>query len=221
MRYRCLIIDHDDTAVDGTPKVHYPAHRRSMELLRPGEEPVDLETWYAKNFHPGILSFLVDELGFSEQEMEVEHRIWREHTSTITPEFFPGFLEALAGFRDRGGSIVVVSHSEEEVIRAHYRAASDGLGVVPDLVFGWDLGPERRKPNPYPVLEALRRLRIEARDALVLDDLKPGIDMARAAGVDAAAAGWAHDIAPIREFMRRSCVAVFDTVDEFAEFILR
>jgi phosphoglycolate phosphatase/pyrophosphatase PpaX len=221
MRYRCLIIDHDDTAVDGTPRVHYPAHLRAMELLRPGQRPVDLETWYAKNFDPGIVGFLVDELGFTDEEMEVEHRIWREHTSTIRPDFFPGFLEALAAFRDRGGSIVVVSHSEEHVIREHYRIASDGHGVVPDLVFGWDLGPELRKPHPYPVEETLRRLGLDRRQALVLDDLKPGIDMAVAAGVDAAAAGWAHDIAPIREFMRRSCVAVFDTVDEFAEYILR
>jgi hypothetical protein len=39
--------------------------------------------------------------------------------------------------------------------------------------------------------------------------------------VDAAAAGWAHDISSIREFMRETCVAYFATVREFAEFIVR
>ena len=42
-----------------------------------------------------------------------------------------------------------------------------------------------------------------------------------AAGVDAAAAGWSHNIPAIREFMQRTCVAYFSTVPEFAEFILR
>ena len=41
------------------------------------------------------------------------------------------------------------------------------------------------------------------------------------AGVDAAAAGWSHDIPSIRDFMKRTCVAYFATVPEFAEFILQ
>ena len=192
-----------------------------MEQLRPGLPKVSLETWFEKNFDPGILSFLVDELGLTTDELALEHRIWREFTSRETPHFYPGFLEALAAYRERGGHIAVVSHSEEHVIRAHYGGAANGHGVVPDLVFGWDLEPDRRKPNPWPVLETLRHFDLEPRDILVLDDLKPGIDMAAAAGVDAAAAGWSHDIPRIREFMKRTCVAYFQTVPEFAEFVLR
>jgi len=192
-----------------------------MEQLRPGLPKVSLETWFEKNFDPGILSFLVDELGLNTEELALEHRIWREFTSRETPHFYPGFLEALAAYRERGGHIAVVSHSEEHVIRAHYGGAANGHGVVPDLVFGWDLEPDRRKPNPWPVLETLRHFDLEPRDILVLDDLKPGIDMAAAAGVDAAAAGWSHDIPRIREFMKRTCVAYFQTVPEFAEFVLR
>src|SRR5512135_1884264 len=60
-RYRCLIVDHDDTAVDGTRRVHYPAHLRAMQVLRPDLVPVDIDTWFLKNFDPGIMAFLVDE----------------------------------------------------------------------------------------------------------------------------------------------------------------
>ena len=91
---------------------------------------------------------------------------------------------------------------------------------MPDLVFGWDLEPPKRKPNPYPVRETIRQLNLEPRDVLVVDDLKPGVDMAKAAGVDAAAAGWSHDIPSIRDFMKRTCVAYFATIPEFARFIL-
>ena len=220
-RYRCLIIDHDDTAVDSTRRVHYPAHLRSMELLRPELPPIDIDTWFRKNCDPGIMAFLVDELRLTPDELAVENKVWREHTARETPHFFPGFLDALAAYKAEGGRVAVVSHSESHVILSHYRRAAGGLAVEPDLVFGWDLGPDKRKPNPYPVHETVRLLGLALRDVLVLDDLKPGIVMAQAAGVDAAGAGWAHDISSIREFMREACVAYFATVNEFAEFVLR
>jgi beta-phosphoglucomutase-like phosphatase (HAD superfamily) len=220
-RYRCLIIDHDDTAVDSTRRLHYPAHVKVMETLRPGEPVIDLETWFAKNFDPGIVSFLVDELGLTPEELALEHQIWREFTSREVPHFYPGFLDVLAEYRARGGRIVVVSHSEAPVILSHYEGAANGHRVMPELVFGWDMAPDKRKPSPYPVQETLRRLSLEPRDVLVLDDLKPGIDMALAAGVDAAAAGWSHHIPAIREFMKRTCVAYFESVADFSEFVLR
>ncbi len=220
-RYTCLIIDHDDTAVDSTRRVHYPAHLRSMEVLRPGVPPIDIDTWFQKNCDPGILRFLVDELGLTPEEMAVETRIWREFTARGAPHFYPGFLTALAAYKADGGRVVVVSHSETNVILEHYRGAANGHGVVPDLVFGWDTEPEKRKPYAYPVEETIRLLALQKRDVLVVDDLRPGVDMAMAAGVDAAAAGWGHDVPAIRDFMKRSCVAYFATVAEFAEFILK
>ncbi|MBP7797347.1 MAG: HAD family hydrolase [Thermoanaerobaculaceae bacterium] len=189
-----------------------------MEVLRPGVTPVDLDGWFVKNFDPGIMAFLVQELGLTPAELAVEHRIWRQHTATTTPEFYPGFLEVLTAFRQRGGLVTVVSHSEADVIRRHYRAAGH---PEPDLVFGWDEGPEHRKPSPWAVHEVMRRLQLEPGDVLVVDDLRPGIQMAGSAGVDAAAAGWAHDIPAIRTWMQRTCVAYFATIEEFASFVLR
>jgi phosphoglycolate phosphatase/pyrophosphatase PpaX len=219
-RYRCLVIDHDDTAVDSTASVHYPAHVRGMELLRPGQPVVDLDTWFCRNFEPGIMAFLTGEIGFTPEEMEIEYGIWREYTTTRIPHFFPGFLETLAAFKARGGHVVVASHSETDNILAHYRAAGNGSGLLPDLVFGWELPHDQRKPAPYPVLETMRRFALAPHEVLVVDDLKPGIEMARAAGVDAAAVGWAHDIPLIREWMQRTCVAYLATVAEFREFVL-
>jgi len=54
---------------------------------------------------------------------------------------------------------------------------------------------------------------------LIIDDLKPGVQMSRAVGVAAAAAGWGHDIAEIREYMTENCLAYLKTVEEFATFI--
>ena len=43
---------------------------------------------------------------------------------------------------------------------------------------------------------------------------KPGFDMARGAGVDFAAAGWAYDIPEIEEFMRKNCDFYLKSVND-------
>ncbi len=217
LRYTCLILDHDDTAVDSSATVHYPAHVEALRVLRPGRPPVSLEGWFLKNFHPGIMPYLIKELGLNAKELEVEFEIWRSFTTRRTPAFFPGFLPALGEYRERGGRIAVISHSEPEVIRGHYRAAGP---LSPDLVFGWHDEEEKRKPSPWPVRQALASLRIPEGQALVLDDLKPGVLMAREAGVAVVAAGWAHNIGEIRAYMRAHCLAYFETVEAFRNFLL-
>jgi phosphoglycolate phosphatase/pyrophosphatase PpaX len=54
----------------------------------------------------------------------------------------------------------------------------------------------------------------------VLDDLKPGADMAAAAGADFAAAGWGHSIPPIREAMRGLCRYYLESVGELRALLL-
>ena len=53
----------------------------------------------------------------------------------------------------------------------------------------------------------------------MLDDLKPGYDMAKSCGVDLAAAGWSNDIPEIESFMRSNCDKYFKTVAGFSEFL--
>jgi len=49
---------------------------------------------------------------------------------------------------------------------------------------------------------------------LVVDDLKPGYDMARGGGAHFAAAGWAYDVPKIADFMRKNCDYYLSSVDE-------
>jgi len=219
LRYRCLILDHDDTAVNSTAEIHYPAHLEIMKHLRPDREPISLEGWFLKNFHPGIMGYLVDELGFSERELEREYDVWREYTSSRVPAFFPGFLEVLEDFKAAGGILTVVSHSEEDVIRRHYEVHDSKSACLPDVIFGWTCDEEKRKPSPYPVRAILKRFDLEPGDALILDDLKPGIVMGGRSGVAAAGAGWAHRIPEIQAYMKEHCVAYFTSVSDFREFL--
>jgi len=224
LRYSCLVVDHDDTSVSSTRDIHYPAHVEALAALRPGRDAIGFEGWMRKNFEPGLLGYLQGELGLSQAELEENYAVWRRHTGARAAAFFPGFLGLLAEFRERGGVVAVASHSESPMIIRDYLAAGErgpaGEIFLPDAVFGWSDDPELRKPAPFPVLATMERYRITREKVLVLDDLKPGADMAAAAGVACAAAGWGHDIPEIRDAMRASCLAYFATVAEFRDFLL-
>ncbi len=61
--------------------------------------------------------------------------------------------------------------------------------------------------------------RFSRSELLMLDDLKPGYDMAKSCGVDFAAAGWSNDIPEIESFMRSNCDKYFKTVAGFSDFL--
>ena len=65
--------------------------------------------------------------------------------------------------------------------------------------------PEQRKPHTWPLEQIMERFSLAPQELLVVDDLKPGYDMAKAAGVPFSAAGWANDIPEIEQFMRKNC----------------
>ena len=90
---------------------------------------------------------------------------------------------------------------------------------MPDLVYSWEMSPEHRKPSPYPLYDIMARLSLAPSEILVVDDLKPGYDMARTAGCDFAAAGWAYDIPEIESFMRENCNYYLPTVKSLADLL--
>jgi phosphoglycolate phosphatase-like HAD superfamily hydrolase len=215
------MLDHDDTAVMSTPLIHYPAHVKALKDLRPAQAPINLEGWVRKMFHPGFEPYLREELGLTTDEMAENYRVWREVTSSIVPEFFPGMLRILAEFKRRGGILVVVSHSEVGFVQRDYLAAGAGNEerVSPDLVFGGNTRAEERKPHPFPVIAAIKRFGLAREDVVVVDDLRSGLDMAEAAGVDFVAAGWGHSIPEIKQVLQPRSREYCETVMDFGRFL--
>ncbi|MDC7224424.1 MAG: HAD-IA family hydrolase [Spirochaetales bacterium] len=209
-------MDHDDTAVDSTPTLHYPAFLKALEIYRPGLT-LSLETWLEKNFQPGFMDYVTKELNFTEEELEGELTLWREFCSTRRASFFPGFLDTLEQFREQGGIITVVSHSEVPLIEEDYRAA--GAAHLPQKIFGWHREEAKRKPHPWPVEEILREFRLSPEEVLIVDDLYPAVQMARAAGVKVAGAGWSHSVPLIRETMKREADWFFPTVEDWNRWL--
>ena len=215
MRYKCLVFDHDDTVVNSTATIHHPCFVEYLNLYFPGRT-CSLEEYFLKNFDPGFIPMCKGEYGMSDEELEGEALFWRNYVKDHIPDAYPGIRQIMERQKAEGGLLCVISHSYDDNIRRDY--AANGL-PEPDAVFGWEQPPERRKPEPWPLLEIMRRFDLKPHELLMIDDLKPGYDMASACGVDFAGVGWSNDIPEIEAFMRANCSMYFKTVDELAAFL--
>lgn len=215
MKYRCLIFDHDDTVVNSTATIHFPCWVEYLKIYRPGMRQT-LEDYFIKNFSPGFLEMARGEFGMSEEEIQGEVEFWKNYVSSHIPEAYPGIREIMLRHRAEGGIIAVISHSMRENILRDY--AANGL-PEPDIIYGWEQPEERRKPHPWPVEQVMRELGLKREELLMIDDLKPGYDMAAAAGIDFAAAGWANDIEDIENFMRSNSQYYFKKVEDLDTFL--
>ena len=148
--------------------------------------------------------------------MKHEQAYWNAYVQDHVPQVYPGMAEILWEQKRRGGKLCVISHSYSKNILRDYR--ENGL-PEPDMVFGWEMPAERRKPKPDALYEIMDAYGYKPSELLMLDDLKPGYDMARACGVPFAAAGWANDIPELEGFMRQNCDRYFKTVAELAAYL--
>ena len=76
MKYKCLILDHDDTIVDSTRTVNFPAFLDSLSKLRPGVT-MTCEDYFKYNYKPGFTALCFDILKFTEEEMHIQENNWQ------------------------------------------------------------------------------------------------------------------------------------------------
>lgn len=214
--YPCLVLDHDDTTVLSTPQVNYPAFLDTMKKLRPDAPHYDYETFIDYCCDPGFEPFFRQILGFSDEEMNFEFANWQRFVKMTIPEAVPGIGEVIKKYRNAGGLIFVVSHSYTENILRDWR---HNFCILPDGVYAWDTGEGKRKPDPYPLVDIMKKNNFTAAELVMVDDLKPGLDMSRAAGVRFAAAGWARQSHAIEELMRRESDIYLESVTALEELL--
>ena len=208
MKYKCLILDHDDTTVNSTAEVNYPALLDTLSHLRPDIHP-EYEEFMDYCFEPGFFEYCTKILALDGEEMKYEYNNWKRFVREITPHACPGMTHIIERHRAEGGIVCVASHSETENILRDWKA---NFNCAPDEIYGWDAGADKRKPSPYAVFEIAKKYSLELSDFIVIDDLKHGYDMARNAGVTFAAALWAQPSRLCREFMENNAdLCFYDT----------
>uniref|UniRef100_A0A0G4GDG7 Uncharacterized protein n=1 Tax=Chromera velia CCMP2878 TaxID=1169474 RepID=A0A0G4GDG7_9ALVE len=232
LKYKAIMLDHDDTAVDSTLTIHWPAYVDAMRKLRPGQATLGFEEWVSRLYSPGLMPFYREECGLNDEEMKEEYDIWRTWTASKMPHFYEGFLEALVEYRQKGGKIFVVSHSDRDVIERHYSTVCREKGMkaeeegfpFPDKIFAQEKGVDKKlnKPFPYPVLFVKEKFGIDFEEICVVDDLNPGVEMARAASPSVVVAGvlWSHNVPSVREYMSKNADVLLPDVATFRNLIL-
>ncbi len=215
MRYRCLVFDHDDTVVNSTATIHHPCFQNYLKEYYPGRD-ISLEEYFIRNFTPGFVNMCREDYGMDDEALDREKDYWLDYVRCHIPQAYPGIDRIMRRQKEEGGLICVVSHSMGDNILRDFRA---NALPDPDLVFGWELPPERRKPDPWALGRIVENFGLDKEEILVIDDLKPGYDMAMSFGVDFAGAGWAYDVPFIEEFMRRNCSRYFKSVGQLEKFL--
>ena len=70
------------------------------------------------------------------------------------------------------------------------------------------------------LMEIMKKYDLQPKDLLVVDDMKPAYDMAKAASVEIAFAGWGRkDYPQVYAQMKALCDYTFDTPEELSAFL--
>lgn len=217
-RYKCLVLDHDDTVVQSEATVNYPFFVEFLKEYRPGMT-ITAQEYISECYQPGYIEMCRRRFAFTDEELSIEYNAWKEHIKTTIPAPYPGIGALLQRYKNAGGIIVVSSQSAQENILRDYTAH---FGLVPDEIFGWDLAPEHRKPSPYAIEQALEKHSLRPDQILVVDDMKPAVEMARNGGVKIAFAGWGRkDFPEICAEMENLCDFSFYSVEKLEKFLFQ
>lgn len=94
-----------------------------------------------------------------------------------------GVKEMLLALHEKGYTMAVCSAADLRKVRYNVQAIGVDESIFSALVTGSDV--ERKKPFPDIYLEGARRVGIDPKDCLVIEDAVSGIKAAHAAGMDA------------------------------------
>lgn len=175
-----VLFDLDGTLVDSEPNYHeadkiFLAHRsiRLPEHIWPSVVGIGSETFI------DMLRRDYGLTGDAQTLLEEKNRVYLEQARENT-RAFPEMLAFVRACRDAGLKTAVASGSSPLVIRKSLEWA--GLEGYFDLLLSAE-EVNKGKPEPDIFLEAARRLGVSEGACLVIEDAKPGVIAAKAAGM--------------------------------------
>lgn len=216
LKYKCLVLDHDDTVVQTMKTLSYPFFCQELEYFRPGAT-MPLEDYILQCHKLGFAELCRQIYGFTDEEMKLEHTMWMEYILSHVPAPYPGIDRIIHRQKEEGGIICVVSHSHVDNILRDY---DTHFAIRPDRIYGWELPPKHRKPNPWPLEDIMQAYSLTPEDILVVDDMQLAYRMAAPVGVRVAYAGWSGMGVPeVDAEMRELCDYSFDTIRSLETFL--
>lgn len=216
LKYKCLVLDHDDTVVQTERSIGYPYFRDYIERIRPGQTLSFAE--YVRDCNNMIFADMcVTRWNMTEEEMYNEYIGWKAYSRLHTPPLCPGMDAVIRRQKAEGGLVCVASLSTKEIIERDFL---HHFGFLPDAVYDYDLPAELRKPNPYALTDIMDHFGLKPEEMLMVDDMKLGWTMAKTTGVPTAFAGWSKAEFPeLTAEMRAICDFSFDSAKELEAFL--
>lgn len=209
MKFRCLVLDHDDTVVRSAETVNYPALIENLNQKHP-ERYISFQEFVRYCFEYNFTGMCRKCLNLTDEEIAEQFEFWKNYVRTHIPPAYDGFRPILERFHAEGGIICVSSHSGIENITRDYRLNFD---LIPDAIYAWELGEELRKPHPYTLQDIMRKFGLQTSEILMVDDMKNGYEMAKSCNVPFAFAGWSLELDEIGDFMRQNADYYLPTVE--------
>ena len=164
MRYRVILFDLDGTLIDSGPIIVASMRHASVTVL--GREP-DEERVKAAIGGQGLIAQMRD---LDPDRVDELVEVYRAHNEPLhaTLEAFDGIPELLLELRRRGHQLGIVTAKRVATVELAF-ARLPFLRELTDVLVGAE-DTERHKPDPDPVLEALRRIGAEPEEAVYVGD---------------------------------------------------
>ena len=215
-KYKCLVLDHDDTVVQTEKTIGYPYFRDYIARIRPGMTLSFPE--YVRDCNNMVFADMCRQLWqFTEDELREEYLGWKEYSRRNIPQVCPGIEAVIRRQKEEGGIVCVSSLSTREIIERDFL---HHFGFLPDAIYDYDLPEHQRKPSPYALEQIMAQFHLKPEELLMVDDMKLGWQMAKDAGVSTAFAGWSKQEFPeLTGQMRALCEHSFDSAKALEKFL--
>lgn len=182
--YDPILLDLDGTVIDSVALIR-ESHRHAVRTVL-GEE------WSDERLVANVGRPLLEQMAvFSPDHSHELYRVYREWNHANTSALllaYDGVQDALHEMRAAGRRLGIVTSKSLDAVELAWDVLPEVRDLF-DVVITADDTP-RHKPDPTPVLEALRRLGAGPEDACYVGDAPFDLQAGRAAGVTTVAVTW-------------------------------